>query len=169
MILKSWEWKGLRWNLESWKNNLSPRKVLKFVSENGYQPELHPKLHPESISLVHTCSMAILLLAICKARSSSHNSLQTLNYSNKASLYLYRCEIKKHITQYWLMLPLWLSAYNWCIPSMLNNHNKLTRKPQFLSCWSFFCFCCFSAAMPSFYGKEHQMKLNWWVMSTFFL
>ena len=127
------------------------------------------ELHPKSISLVHTCSMAILLLAICKARSSSHNSLQMLNYSNKASLYLYRCEIKKHITQYWLMLPLWLSAYSWCIPSMLNKHNKLTRKPLFLSWWSYFCFCCFSAAVPSFYGKEHQMKLNWWVMSTFFL
>ena len=39
------------------------------------------ELHPKSISLVHTCSMAILLLAICKARSSSHNSLQMLNYS----------------------------------------------------------------------------------------
>ena len=146
-------------------------KSLKFVSENGYQPteaiaQLNSILYQ---SLIPTCNMAILLLAICKARSSSHNSLQMWNYTNKANLHLYRCKIKKHTTQYWLMLPLWLSAYSWCIPSMFNKHNKLTRKPLFLSCWSYFCFCCFSAAMPSFYGKEHQMKLNWWVMSTFFL
>ena len=148
-------------------------KSLKFVSENGYQPT--EQLLNWTSSYINLCStymyMAILLLAICKARSSSHNSLQMLNYTNKANLHLYRCKIKKHTTQYWLMLPLWLSAYSWCIPSMFNKHNKLTRKPLFPSSWwwSYFCFCCFSAAMPSIYGKEHQMKLNRWVMSTFFL
>lgn len=41
MILKSWEWKDLRWNLESWEKNLeswkSPANSLKFVPDKGYE------------------------------------------------------------------------------------------------------------------------------------
>ena len=38
LILKSWKWKGLRWNLESWKNrSRSWKGPLNFVSEKRYK------------------------------------------------------------------------------------------------------------------------------------
>ena len=45
LILKLWEWEGVRWNLESWKIHLSLKKVLKkcvkFLSQKGYEPCEH--------------------------------------------------------------------------------------------------------------------------------